>query len=379
MTSSLRRFALNVALTAVAVSLAGCEKPNGLSELAAARAAYEVRDLKKAEKLLEKSLAFNATNVDALVAYAMVKLDLGEMPLADDAIAKAAAVAPNDIDVRLLGATIAYHLNDYNRARQMFEAVAADESLDSKLRSQGISGVGVVELANNEIDLARLSFLRAVRLDRKNAAAWYHIGLIYQGLGYYEAALEQFEIFVRLEEVADKRVQDVQRKTIPLIKEAIARQASERPGASKRDSAAAATALEAAEAAWNRGHFKTAKLRYQDALAADPLSYPAAIGLAKAWEKTDATAAGQKKVFEYYKIACTLSSGSVKTYLTTGELALKLGHYATAVEVYSRAMAADPANFMAVDGLIKALRKVGGKNDIAAAYQSYRDFITKKR
>ena len=60
-------------------------------------------------------------------------------------------------------------------------------------------------------------------------------------------------------------------------------------------------------------------------------------------------------------------------------MALKLGHYATAVEVYSRAMAADPSNFMAVDGLIKALRKVGGKNDIAAAYQSYRDFITKKR
>ncbi len=379
MTSSLRRFALDAALAAVVVSLAGCEKPNGLPELAAARAAYDVRDLKKAEKLLEKSLSLNATNVDALVSYAMVKLDLGEIPLADDAVGKAAAIAPGDIDVRLLGATTAYHLNDYARARKIFEAVAADESLDPKLRSQGVSGVGVVELANNEIDLARISFLKAIRLDRKNAAAWYHIGMIYQGLGYYEAALEQFEIFVRLEELADKRVQDVQRKTIPLVKEAIARHASERPGASKRDSAAAAAALEAAEAAWNRGHFKTAKLRYQDALAADPLSYPAAIGLAKAWEKTDATAAGQKKVFEYYKVACSLSAGSVKTYLTTGDMALKLGHYATAVEVYSRAMAADPSNFMAVDGLIKALRKVGGKNDIAAAYQSYRDFITKKR
>ena len=378
MTSFSRRFALN-ALAAVALAaFAGCEKPNGLQELAAARSAYEVRDLKKAEKLLEKSLSYNAANVDALVNYAMVKVDLGEIPLAEEAIGKAAALAADDVDVRLLGAKIAYLLNDFPRAHRAYTAIAADESLDAKTRSQGISCVGVVELANNEIDLARLSFLKAIRLDRKNAAAWYHLGLIYQGLGYYEAALEQFNIFVRLEEVADRRVQDVQRKTIPIIQEAIARQASERPGASKRDSAAAAAALEAAEAAWKRNHFKTAKLRYNDALAADPLSYPAAIGLAKAWEKTDATAEGKKKVFEYYKIACSLSPSSVKTFLTTGDLALKLGHFATAVEVYSRAMAADPSNFQAVDGLIKALRKVGGKNDIAAAYQAYRDLITKK-
>ena len=58
---------------------------------------------------------------------------------------------------------------------------------------------------------------------------------------------------------------------------------------------------------------------------------------------------------------------------------MKLGHYATAVEVYSRAMAADPANISAIDGLIRALRKAGGKNSIAAAYQSYRDLVTKKR
>ena len=379
MTSSSRRFALNAAFAVALAALAGCEKPDGLQELAAARAAYEVRDFKKAEKLLEKSLACNANNVDALVTYAMVKVDLGEMPLAEDAVVKAAAIAGGDIDVRLLSAKIAYHLNDYQKAHRIYSEIANDESLDAKARSQGFSGEGVVELAGNEIDLARLSFLKAIRLDRKNAAAWYHLGLIYQGLGYYESALEQFNIFVRLEELAGRRVQDVQRKTIPIIQEAIARQASERPGASKRDSGAAATALEAAEAAWKRGHYKTAKLRYQDALNADPLSYQAAIGLAKAWEKTDATAEGQKKVFEYYKTACSLSPSSVKTFLTTGDLAMKLGHYATAVEVYSRAMAADPSNFMAIDGLIKALRKVGGKNGIAAAYQSYRDLVTKKR
>lgn len=378
MTSSLRRFALNPLLVAVAV-LSGCDKPDGLQELAAARSAYEVRDLKKAEKLLEKSLSYNATNVDALVIYALVKDDLGEIPLAEDAISKAAAVAGGEVDVRLLGARIAYHLNDFRRAHKAYTEIANDESLDAKTRSMGLSSAGVVELANNEIDLARLSFLKAIRLDRKNAAAWYHLGLIYQGLGYYESARDQFNAYVKIEEIADRRVQDVQRKTIPIIQEAIARQASERPGAATRDSAASATALEAAEAAWAKGHYKTAKLRYQDALTADPLSSKAAIGLAKTWEKTDATAEGKKKVFEYYKIACALSPSAVKLFVTTGDLALKLGHYASAAEIYSRAMAADPSNVQAIDGLIKALRKVGGKNDIAAAYQSYRDLITKKR
>ena len=233
----------------------------------------------------------------------------------------------------------------------------------------------------NATDSARIAFLKAIRMDRRNPSAWYHLGLIYQRLGYDEAALEQFEIFVRLEDVASKRVQDVQRTVIPKLKDEIARQAADRPGASSRDSAAAAKALEEAEAAWKKGQYKTAKTRYLAAYTADPLSYPAAVGVAKAIEKTDATLDGQKKTFEYYKAACALRPSAVSTFLKTGELAMKLSRYAAAVEIYSRALAADPSNFMVVDGLIRALRKTGGADRVktAAAYQAYRDLITKKR
>ena len=63
MTSSSRRFALKaVFAVGLAAAFAGCDKPTGLPEFAAARAAYEVRDLKKAEKLLEKSLSYNRTS-----------------------------------------------------------------------------------------------------------------------------------------------------------------------------------------------------------------------------------------------------------------------------------------------------------------------------
>lgn len=381
MTSSLRRFALECAAAATAVFVAGCGSGDGSREYEAARAAYEVRDLKKAEKLLAESVRLAPRNIDALVASARVKIDLGEIAMAKDFVEKVRPLAPQDSDVRLLDAQIACYEQDYARAEKVFGSVALDASLDAGVRSQALAGIGVVEMMRNATDSARIAFLKAIRMDRRNPSAWYHLGLIYQRLGYDEAALEQFEIFVRLEDVASKRVQDVQRTVIPKLKDEIARQAADRPGASSRDSAAAAKALEEAETAWKKGQYKTAKTRYLAAYTADPLSYPAAVGVAKAIEKTDATLDGQKKTFEYYKAACALRPSAVSTFLKTGDLAMKLSRYAAAVEIYSRALAADPSNFMVVDGLIRALRKTGGADRVktAAAYQAYRDLITKKR
>ena len=57
---------------------------------------------------------------------------------------------------------------------------------------------------------------------------------------------------------------------------------------------------------------------------------------------------------------------------------MELGRYATAVEIYSRAMAADPASIGAVDGLIRSLRRVN-KTKAASAYQAYRDTLPSPR
>ena len=103
------------------------------------------------------------------------------------------------------------------------------------------------------------------------------------------------------------------------------------------------------------------------------------MGLAKAWLKTDATKAGQAKALESYRHACTLRPGAISTFLEAGVLAYKIGMYAQAVEIYSRAVAADPASFDALDGLIRALRRVGGRTKDAQAYQLYRESITASR
>ncbi|MBQ3290692.1 MAG: tetratricopeptide repeat protein [Kiritimatiellae bacterium] len=371
------RYALSATLAVLALS--GCTPKDGAKELEQGCAAYELRDLKKAEKLFEKSVALSPENVDALVFLARVKLDLGEPVAAREWIGKAAVLAGGDIDVRLVQAHVSWVLKDYAVAAKLFSGIADDAALSPEVRAQGWAGLGVVEMSRENPDVARCAFLRAIRLDRRAAAAWYHLGLLYRDFGYQEAALEQFEIFVRLEEAASPRAQKVQRKVIPAIKEAISRAAADRPGVSKRDSAACATEISKAEAAWKKNEFRTARQRYQAAVAADPLSYPAALGLAKAWLKTDATKAGQAKALESYRHACALRPGAISTFLEAGALAVRIGMHAQAVEIYSRAVAADPTSFDALDGLIRALRRVGGRTKDAQAYQLYRESITASR
>ena len=290
-------------ITAVAAALvcvvAGCAPSDGSREFDLGLKAYEMHDLKKADKLFTECAALAPSNVDALIYLARVKIDGGDIPAARSWIDKAAEFAGDDVDVRLVSAQVAWHEKDYAKASGGFTSVADDTKLAPELRAQGWTGLGIVEMAKENHHLARIAFLRAIRLDRRSAAAWYHLGLVYRdAFGYYEAALEQFEIFVRLEAAASPRVQKVLRTVIPALKEQISREAANRPGVSKRDSAASAASLAKAEAAWKKGNFRNARDAYQAALSADPLSYPAALGLAKAWETTDTTAAGCQRLHE---------------------------------------------------------------------------------
>ena len=375
-----QRFAASALAVALAVVIAGCGPDDGSKEFEQGRAAYELRDLKKAARLFEKSAELCATNVDAFVYLTRVNLDLGDMPAANKWIAKAAELSGGSLDVRLLRAQLAWHGKDYDTAARLYSGIAGDRNLGAEECAQGWNGLGVVEWSMEKRHQARIAFLRAMRLDRRAAAPRYHLGLIYRDyFGYFDAALEQFEAYVRLDAASDQRVQKVQRTIIPELKETIARMTIERPGVSRRDSANSAAELAKGDAAVKKGAYKIARQHYQAAAESDPLSYPAALGLAKAWLKSDTSVAGQKKAFESYRNACALKPGAIETFLTAGSLASKLGMYAQAVEIYSRAVAVSPYKIDAIDGLIRALRRSGGANSEAQAYQSYRDSLAVPR
>ena len=378
--SSVPNFFFALSLAAALAVLVGCSPKDGVREYADGMAAYEARSLEKAGKLFAKSLVYAPENVDALVMLARVQCDLGEISDAGDTIAKAAALAPDAPDVALLDAEIALYAGDYARATSRFSGVANDEKLEAPARALGWTGLGIVEMTRDSRDLARIAFLTAIRLDRRNAPARYHLGLLYRGdkYSYLDAALEQFEIFVRLGETADPRAVHAQRTIIPGIKTDIARRAAERPGAQRRDANASAAALGRAEAAWKKKDYKVAKAEYEAACKADVLSFPAALGLAKVCAATASTPADRQRALDSYKAACSLRPSSVSTFLAAGELATAVKQNATAVELYSRAVAADPSNISAIDGLIRSLRKTGdGKT--ADAYQRYRDTISARK
>ena len=372
--SSALRFA---AAASVAAIITGCEPDDGRAELDAGRAAYEAQEIKKAVKLFEKSLKLAPDRIDALVCLARAQLDLGELEEARKAVAAAEALAgPGDTDVKTLAAQIAWHLKDYAKAAKLFGEVAAAKDASASLQSQAMTGLGIVHLTCDERDLARIYFLRAIRLDRRNAAAWYHLGLLYRdAFGYLDAALEQFNVYVRLDVAASPRVQKVLRTIIPGLSDSIRRAEADRPGASRRNSAACAAALSKAEEAEKKGNWKTAAAKYKEAHELDALSVNAALGLARAIEKTDTSNAGRTRAFECYRTVCQLSPGKTAVFLKAGKLAYDLGRYGEAAEIYSRAVAATPSNIDAIDGLIRSLQKTGGSQKIAAAYQKYRESI----
>ena len=378
MNSSLS-FALKATVSLALAAACGCGPGDGSKEFADGRAAFAARDFAKAVKLFERRAELAPGDADAALMLSRSHLELGNLTEARAAIVRAQELAGDDCDVIAIAAHVAWHQKDYELARKLFDRLARDTKLEPGVQSLGWAGLGLVEMALDNRDRARIGFLRAIRLDRRNASAWYHLGLVYRdAFGYSEAALEQFEVFVRLAAAADGRVQKVQRTFIPQLKEMIAQSAASISGADKRDSAASAEALKRAEEAWAKGNFKTAKLRYCDAFTADPLSYPAALGLARAWEKTDSSANGQKEALYCYRRACALRPSAISTFLAAGALAVKLDQHQSAAEIFSRAMAADPANITAIDGLIRARRKCGDAA-VADAYQKYRDTIPVRR
>lgn len=373
-----RIFALN--LIAAAVLVCGCGPDNGLRDLEKGRQAQRAGDLKKAERHFLESIRINPGNVDTMVELAEVSIDLGELDNAAKWIEKAQLDAAGDVDVQFLGAEIAWHKKQYDKAYELYAKLAENGLLSAELRSQAWAGIGIVEMTRNEFQLARVAFLRALRIYRRNAQAWYHLGLLYRdGFGYHDAALEQLNTYVRLEEVASPRVQKVQRLVIPGLKEMITRAASERPGVASRNSSLSASAIAKAESAWKSGQYKKALERYREALAADPLSYPAALGIGNSYLKIDPSRQGMLKALENFKTACSLRPGAFSTFIRAGELAEKLSLHSQAVEIYSRAIAADPSSAVAVDGLIRSLRRAGMGKKTILAYQRYREILPSYR
>lgn len=386
MNSSLSSVLKRALATAVFAALAGCGGEDASKNLRAGEEALAAGDTEKAIRKFEASVAIAPANVDAWVMLAGAQLKFGDVANASKSISCALDLAPNDADVIELAAQVAFYEKHYDQAEALYSKLAAGDR-ERALRSRALSGIGVVNmariaeagnLASVFRDRARTALLSAIRLDMKNSVARYHLGLIYRDLGYNEIARDNFSLFTGIERMrkrdGDERVAMVATTILPDLNERINEEKSHSKGADNRNSSAAADALKKARAAWDNGKYKTAKLRYTEAYAADVLNYDAALGLARAWEKTDSSRTGLDTALNYYYAACKLRPSAKDTLIKTAVLATRLGKHSMAAEAYSRAVAASPYDPVAIEGLIKALKTIGRVKS-AEIYRSYLDFV----
>ena len=338
---------------------------------------------KNEETAPAKTNITNAAAEDDLDA--IVRRGVAAVAQKDATEAAAAAKAalerePDSAEAHLLAGQAAYLEQNYDQARKEFETVAKTQSLPKSLRSKGYAGLGLIEFVQHEVETARILFLQAQLFDYKNESTWYHLGLIYRDTYQFrEAALEQFQMFTRLSRPDDPFVEKVGRELIPELRKAIQRLAAERPGASGRDPGRAAKLYEEAQTLEAKKQIPLAKKKYADALAADPLSYPIALGYARLLNSIDKKPATEvDKALEAYRAAIDQRPSVQKNYMEAARLAFSNKRWATVVQILNRAIAHDPRpkNGESLDVLIGALRKAG-KSKLEKSWRAYRTELGK--
>lgn len=391
------RYALDVAVAAsLGLALAGCGCSKSPEQLGKdGRAAFESRDFAKAAGLFAEAAEKNPADVASLVMLARARFAAGEMPLAREAIDRAAAAGgASDPDVVQLSGQIAFYQKNYPVAEKSFRAIAENGSLSKEMRSAAWSDLGVLDMSrideypigSTERDVkcaqARTELLRALRLNPRNASATYHIARLYRDtLHFRELAVQQFERFIHpmmQQQGGDERVAKVKDEFLPALKAEIAEKTAQ--GAVRRDRSAAARELKKADALAAKKSYRDACAAYKAALGYDPLSTEAAKKLARSMAASAKTPDERKKAYDAYVAACVLAPADIGVLVEAGNYAVKQKAFEVAARLYSQAMAASSPgtrDFTAVDGLIRALANAGRGKE-AAVYQTYRSDVSKQ-
>ncbi len=397
MTNFSRSFAPKGAcLLASLVLLAGCgcSKDSVASmdvraSAAAAETAFAEGDYQTALLCCQQSLSQNGSQVNIQILRARAALALDDFETAEEAADAAAKLRPADLAVLQIEAQVAFARDNLEKAYEIFSMLAKDESLSPATRAIGWCGRGVVAIkringdtgrndAASSGDAARIDLMRAIQTDRRNAAAYYHLGYLYRNtLGFKQAAIDSFERYVGLMgETEDPHVAKAS-EAIRSLKDEIARETDNIPGSKARNTTLCAQALRRADAARKKNDLKGMVRAYEEALKADPLSFDAAYNLATCYEK-QGTRASIENAYRKYRLTSVLRRGNAAALLAVGRLAEKLGYPLSGAASYSRAVALKWNDISALDGLIRTLRRSGNRTS-ANAYQRFRDSLPARR
>ena len=362
-----QKYARSVMAAAAAAALVsgGCGRSDGTAEYEAGVKAFEGGNFNEARDKFSKSLEYGPENASAAIMLARTLVASGDLKAASAAAEKAMELAPGDADAVMTAAQTAFYARNYALARKLFGELASKPGYTPQIRSAALASLAVVDIAcisGRDMEYfresARTGFLLARRSDPRNAAARYHLALLYRdSYGYAESALDQFELYARLDRKDAARVERTRTKTIPELRETIAK--NPQRSAERRDSLLSAKELRNAETARAKGDFKAARKAYERARRADALNFQAVMGLAETSYRASPTKAGATEAFRLCREAWGLRPTSKEALVKAGEYALKAGNAAGAVEAYSRALAAAPNDAATAAALANAFVKNG--------------------
>ena len=347
------RFLFLLPMAACAVMLAGCD---------------EKKEEPKPEQPVEVVVQESG---EECLQRAIDKLASGETDAADEAVRKALELMPDSAEAMLVDGQVACLKGDYARAAKSLNAVVSEKSLPAALRADALVARAVTEIKQGNFDAARLSLFRALHLNRRNVAVWYHLGLLSRNTYHFdEVAVEQFEMAARLSDPKDERTKKISQE-IRAARAALTEAAASNPNAGKRDASAAAKLLADAETLRKKRMIRQAIKKYEAAFAADPFSYRAARETAYLVSLNDKTQDGVDKALRAYRAAIDLKPAVQDNYYEAAQLAYANKRWTTAVSILDRAIAHDPENFKTLDLFIAALQKAG-KGKQSEAWKAYR-------
>ena len=327
----------------------------------------------------EKSSATpESTDFDSLMKKGINSIAQRETGMAIEVTTKALELRPESAEARLVAAQAAYRGEDFKKAYEYFSAVAKESSLPSALRAKAYAGLGLVDYAQNDYDIARIEFHHAILLDPRNEMAFYHLGKLYEEIYHFPvAARDQYRMFAHCSEQAhpgNARAKKVKETIVPRLNHDIDTQRASGGGNATK----AAPLVQEARLLREKKQTSAAKKKYEEACKIDPQSYDAALGYAELVKETEKTAKGAEKAIKAYMRAASLKPGLSKNYLEAARLARE--HEDTkiqAAEIMNCAVAHHPQDRKVLDLLIASLPIVGSEKQ-AKGWSEYRETLKRQ-
>ena len=353
-------------LGACSLLVCGCGSDSGQSALRQGIAAFQEKNYPEAITCLTRATQRITDSPDLYYYLGCAHLEKGELEPAEAAFNAALELAPQHGETLAGLGQIMYYRKALPKAKAFFEQALAASVSSDETKASILNGLALTEAGQQRNDMARLHLIQALQTSAKYAPALYNLASLYRDVyNLREEALDQFELYVHIVDKQDRYYEKADR-SVKRLRQNVERTQSEELDAMRRDPAAAARLLHEGIAAQSSKLLVKAIKSYRDALAADPLTFNAAFGMAMIYKRQGQQAAAM----EAFRQAAAINPGHQDSYHQAAELAMQLKRYDEAEKILDRAISRSPYHPVSAD-LMARIRYAQKRLPEARAYGEF--------